>query len=154
MARCDEGYRCEACGQPFAERRIIDLRDSGVVCPACAATKVVRLVSAFAARMVRATTHMNVDAEQCRYAADVLAPVLTPLAAWARRCDCRLSSKPRSAAIFGLRLLSVMPDQASPARLPQQLLSQVEAHPLAEPRILPNPLTHRRPSPNPEAVLG
>ncbi len=31
------------------------------------------LVSAFAARMVRATTHMNVDADQCRHAADVLA---------------------------------------------------------------------------------
>lgn len=42
-------YRCEECGQPFAERRTMDLRDSGVVCPACAATKVVRLVSSFAA---------------------------------------------------------------------------------------------------------
>jgi len=31
------------------------------------------LVSAFAARMVRAVTHMNVDATQCRHAADVLA---------------------------------------------------------------------------------
>jgi acetylornithine/succinyldiaminopimelate/putrescine aminotransferase len=31
------------------------------------------LVSAFAARTVRAVTHLNVDAGQCRHAAEVLA---------------------------------------------------------------------------------
>jgi acetylornithine/succinyldiaminopimelate/putrescine aminotransferase len=31
------------------------------------------LVSAFAARTVRAVTHLNVDAAQCRHAAEVLA---------------------------------------------------------------------------------
>ncbi len=42
-------YRCVECGTPFSERRTIELRDSGVVCPSCAATQVVRLVSSFAA---------------------------------------------------------------------------------------------------------
>ena len=36
------------------------------------------LVSAFAARTVRAVTHLNVDAAQCRRAADVLARAITP----------------------------------------------------------------------------
>ena len=36
------------------------------------------LVSAFAARTVRAVTHLNVDAAQCRHAADVLARAIMP----------------------------------------------------------------------------
>jgi threonine aldolase len=36
------------------------------------------LVSAFAARTVRAVTHLNVDAAQCRHAADVLAKAIMP----------------------------------------------------------------------------
>ena len=34
------------------------------------------LVSAFAARTVRAVTHLNVSREQCRHAADLLARVI------------------------------------------------------------------------------
>ncbi len=42
-------YRCEQCGNPFAQRRSIAERDAEIVCPNCAATRVVRLVSSFAA---------------------------------------------------------------------------------------------------------
>jgi putative FmdB family regulatory protein len=42
-------YRCEECGEPFSLRRSINERDEDAVCPACAATKVVRLISSFAA---------------------------------------------------------------------------------------------------------
>ncbi len=42
-------YRCEECGNPFALRRSIDQRDAAATCPSCAATRVVRLVSSFAA---------------------------------------------------------------------------------------------------------
>jgi acetylornithine/succinyldiaminopimelate/putrescine aminotransferase len=36
------------------------------------------LVSAFATRTVRAVTHLNVDAAQCRDAAEVLAKAVAP----------------------------------------------------------------------------
>jgi threonine aldolase len=36
------------------------------------------LVLAFAPRMVRVTTHLNVSAEQCRRAGEILASLLTP----------------------------------------------------------------------------
>ncbi len=42
-------YRCEACGEAFSQRRAIDERDTGLVCPLCAATRVVRLMSSFSA---------------------------------------------------------------------------------------------------------
>ncbi len=42
-------YRCESCGEPFSQRRAIEERDTDVVCPHCATTKVVRLMSSFAA---------------------------------------------------------------------------------------------------------
>ncbi len=42
-------YRCELCGEAFSERRPIDNRDLGIICPRCDGTRVMRLVSAFAA---------------------------------------------------------------------------------------------------------
>ncbi len=42
-------YRCQACGKPFSQRRTIDQRDVGLVCPLCSATDIVRLLSSFAA---------------------------------------------------------------------------------------------------------
>ncbi len=42
-------YRCEECGNPFVEQRAIAQRDEGVTCPCCFDTRVVRLVSTFAA---------------------------------------------------------------------------------------------------------
>ncbi len=42
-------YRCESCGEPFSQWRAIDERDTGLVCPLCTATNVVRLLSSFAA---------------------------------------------------------------------------------------------------------
>ncbi|MGE5138443.1 MAG: FmdB family zinc ribbon protein [Rudaea sp.] len=42
-------YHCEECGEPFALRRSIDERDSGVTCPNCSTGRVVRLMSSFTA---------------------------------------------------------------------------------------------------------